>query len=200
MSIALSATGGPGPSSRPPRRSPPREVGTLTGWHVLAMLLAFFGVMFVANGCLVYYALGTFSGTVTDSSYQASQHYNLDIAAARAQEVRNWRVAAEARRAADGQVTVRILARDADGVPINDVDFRAVLQRPTSRSEDRPVTLTANLDQPGVYLGALERVAAGQWSLVIEADTDRSPGRPSAVGEGGPQPHLFRSESRIVFK
>jgi nitrogen fixation protein FixH len=178
--------------------------GKLTGWHVLAMLVTFFGVMFVANGFLVYYALGTFSGVVTDSSYQASQHYNLDIAAARAQQLRNWQVAAEAKRDADGLVAVRINARDADGNPISGVDFRATLQRPTSRQEDRPVDLTPSVGEAGVYTGTARNVPLGQWELVIDADTANSSqaiaDQHDARAAEGAAPHLFESESRIIFR
>jgi nitrogen fixation protein FixH len=182
----------------------PDTRGTLTGWHVLALLVAFFGTMFIANGFLIYYALGTFSGTVTDSSYQASQAYNLYIAAARAQQLRNWHVTTEAKRFADGHVAIRVVARDADNVPIDTTDFVATLQRPTTRSQDRPVPLTANLDEPGVYVGTVADVSLGQWSLVIAADTDTTPANDAArVRSHDPKeyvPHLFESETRVIFK
>ena len=41
------------------------------GRHVLIGLLIFFGVMFVANGLLVYYAVGTFSGGDRDEQGSA---------------------------------------------------------------------------------------------------------------------------------
>ena len=183
----------------------PDGKGKLTGWHVLAMLGAFFGVMFVANGFLVYYAIGTFSGTVTNSSYQASQQYNIYIAAARAQQLRDWHVAADATRAADGTVAIRIDARDANNVPVTGVDFHATLQRPTSRAEDRPVDLKQVLGETGIYTGTAPNVPAGQWTLLVAADTDVTPAndadrpavRPGTVGN---TPHLFESEHRLIFK
>ena len=122
------------------------------------------------------------------------------LAAARAQELRNWHVTGEALRAADGRVTVRILARDADGIPINDVDFRATLQRPTSRSEDRPVTLAPDLGEAGVYRGTADHVALGQWVLSIEADTEIAAGTQKPASGATTRPHVFKSESRIIFK
>ncbi len=183
----------------------PQTEGKLTGWHVLAMLVAFFGVMFVANAFLVYYALGTFSGTVTDSSYQASQEYNLYIAAARAQQLRNWHVVADAKRYADGKVSVRVVARDADNIPIGGTDFHATLQRPTTRAQDIQVALTPNLDEPGVFVGTASNVPKGQWSLVIAADTDTTPANDAVRSDvredaTGYRPHLFQSETRIVFQ
>jgi len=178
--------------------------GQLTGWHVLAMLVAFFGIMFVANGFLVYYALGTFSGTVTDSSYQASQAYNLYIAAARAQQLRNWIVTADAKRFPDGHVAIRVVARDADNIPIDGTDFHATLQRPTTRHDDRAVPLTANLDEPGVYVGTASDVPLGQWDLVIAADTDTTLANDAAREPSHDprdyKPHLFQSQSRILFR
>jgi nitrogen fixation protein FixH len=183
----------------------PAETGKLTGLHVLAMLTAFFGVMFVANGFLVYYALGTFSGTVTDSSYQASQAFNIYIAAARAQQLRDWNVTADARRLPSGEVTIRVDARDADNVPIADVDFAVTLQRPTSRREDRSVPLVADVNTPGIFTGTAAGIAAGQWDVVIAADTDTSLRNEALrsnddVGAAKFRPHLFKSVNRVVFR
>lgn len=158
----------------------------LTGRHVLAMTVGFFGLIFAANIVLVWLALGSFPGTVTDSSYRSSQGWNREIAAAAAQAERGWKVDASARRDADGHAAVAVEARDHDGRPLTGVQFRAVLQRPANRAEDRPVTLREKPGAVGSYAGEIENLAAGQWELVIEAD-----------GRDG---RLFRSESRVILR
>lgn len=183
----------------------PDTAGKLTGLHVLAMLTAFFGVMFVANGFLVYYALGTFSGTVTSSSYQASQAFNIYIAAARAQQLRDWKVTANATRSATGDVAITVNALDANNVAISDVDFAVTLQRPTSRRDDRVIPLVADLDHPGVFTGKISGVPAGQWDVVVAADTDTSAKNEALRNNDDPgaskfRPHLFESINRVIFK
>ena len=53
----------------------------LEGRHVLMALIAFFGVMLIANGIFVYFAVLTFSGGDTPESYRKGLNYNETIAA-----------------------------------------------------------------------------------------------------------------------
>ena len=62
----------------------------LTGRSVVVFLGLFFGVMFVANGAMVYAALSTLHGEEMENSYDASQAYNRQIAEARAQSELGW--------------------------------------------------------------------------------------------------------------
>ncbi|MEJ1157040.1 FixH family protein [Prosthecomicrobium sp. N25] len=158
----------------------------LTGRHVLAITVLFFLTIFVANGAMLYYAVGSFPGTVTDSSYTASQRYNREIAAAAAQNARGWVVDASARRDADGHVAVRVMAKDAAGQPVAAPDFSAVLQRPTNRAEDHAVALRPLAGATGVFSGETDGVQAGQWELVIEAK--------------GAEGRLFLSQSRLILR
>ena len=158
----------------------------LTGWHVLAMLIGFFAFIFAVNGAMIYYAVGSFSGTVTDSSYRDSQRFNQEIAAARAQAERGWKVDATTERASDGRAAVRIEAHDKAGAPITGVTFHATLQRPADRREDRPLSVAAVPGTAGVFQGLADGVGPGQWELVIEGD--------------GPNGRLFLSQNRIILK
>ena len=59
----------------------------IRGRHVLIGLLAFFGLIFLANGVFVYYALTTFGGGEKGSPYRSGLRYNETLAeAARAAE------------------------------------------------------------------------------------------------------------------
>jgi hypothetical protein len=65
-------------------------VNGIDGRHVLLGLIAFFGVMLVANSLLVYYALDTFSGGDRPDPYRAGLRYNDTIAAAERQAALGW--------------------------------------------------------------------------------------------------------------
>jgi nitrogen fixation protein FixH len=56
------------------------------GRNFALMVLAFFGVMCSANAVFVYYALHTYSGTVTDKSYEKGLAYNKVIEEAAEQD------------------------------------------------------------------------------------------------------------------
>ena len=64
----------------------------ITGRMVLFCLIAFFAIVALANGLLVRFALTTFGGLETASSYQAGFAFEREAAAARAQDERHWQV------------------------------------------------------------------------------------------------------------
>jgi nitrogen fixation protein FixH len=136
-----------------------------TGRRALIWAIGFFGVIFAANFVLVKLALETMPGTVVDSAYRAGQAYNGDIAAAREQEARHWRVETHVERSGDGRVSVRAEARDAAGAPLNGLTARAQLLRPTDRRGDVAVGLSAV--GAGTFRGTALDVPAGAFDLVL---------------------------------
>ena len=77
------------PQSAPARRgvAASRGSGPFTGWHMLAICVAFFGVVIAVNVVMADLAISTFSGEVVENSYVASQRFNgwLDEAKAEAE-------------------------------------------------------------------------------------------------------------------
>ena len=64
----------------------------IKGGHVLAMLIAFFGVIITVNMVMAYFANSTWSGLVVKNGYVASQEFNTNLARAKAQEALGWNV------------------------------------------------------------------------------------------------------------
>ena len=155
----------------------------LTGRAVLLCLVGFFGVVFGVNGILVHEALSTFGGVDTDSAYQAGRMFEQDVAMAKAQDARQWRVEAKVTPMTDGAKRVDVVARDAAGLLLGGMTLSAVFERPIDRRQDRGVAITE--DSPGRFHGSAE-IAAGQWDLIIEL---------SRQGD-----RLFRSRNRVVLK
>lgn len=159
----------------------PRKV---TGRMVLLCLLGFFAIVFAVNGVMIHEALSTFGGVETESAYQAGRKYEGDVAMARAQDARRWRVDANVEPMPDGTTRLDIVARDAAGQPLAGLDAAAQFERPTDSRLDRRVTVIES--STGRFRGSAEDLPSGQWDLVIELfrHGDR----------------LFRSVSRIVLK
>ena len=61
-----------------------------TGWHMTAILVAFFGVVMAVNFTMARFAMSTFGGKVVENSYVASQHYNQWLERAAAQDRLGW--------------------------------------------------------------------------------------------------------------
>src|SRR5208283_4389465 len=101
----------------------------LTGRHVLAMLGAFFFVMFAANVALIYFALHTLHGSELENPYDASQAFNKRIAEARAQDDRGWTADVMTRAEGEGERIV-VEFRDRTGAPISDLAVTARFEHP----------------------------------------------------------------------
>ncbi len=61
-----------------------------TGWHMTAILVSFFAVVITVNFTMARLAMSTFGGKVVENSYVASQHYNVWLARAEAQDRLGW--------------------------------------------------------------------------------------------------------------
>ncbi|MCC5978293.1 MAG: FixH family protein [Salinarimonas sp.] len=157
----------------------------LTGKKVLAILVAFFGVIFVVNlGFLLPNAVGTFRGLETDSAYRTSQEFNTTLAGAAEQQARGWNIEAFVERNADGSAYAEITTRDRDGAMLPDMEGAIVLARPADSNLDRPATLERI--GYGVYEATFEDVPAGQWDLVL------------TFHEGDEQ--VFHSRNRVMLR
>jgi len=155
----------------------------LTGRMVLISLVSFFAVVIGVNLLMMKFAVDTLSGTEVDSAYRASLAYENEIAAARVQDTRNWKVDAHVERGPDGDTTLRVEARDAAGTPLTGLKFSGRLERPTDKRVDRPFALAeAGI---GIYRGKAPDVLPGQWDLVLEGD---------ARGE-----RMFLSRNRVIL-
>jgi nitrogen fixation protein FixH len=155
----------------------------LTGWRVLAMLLAFFGVIGSVNAVMVYSALSTFSGEVETHPYEHGIAYNREIASAREQAARGWKVDAALERLASGETNIVVTARDSAGADISGVEVAANLASPADKKQDVPAKLQEIA--PGRF-EAKVRVAPGARDLVLTAL------------QGGRE--VFRSRNRLQIE
>jgi nitrogen fixation protein FixH len=136
----------------------------IRGGHVLAMLIAFFGVIFAVNFLLAYLANSTWSGLVVENGYVASQNFDKDLAKARAQEALGWNVGFSFDKS-----SVKITFADAKGAKIDSLDLTGRLQRTVTDKEDQ--VLTFGWMGSGVY-SAPARLAPGLWEVEIDGKGD----------------------------
>ena len=142
----------------------------ITGRFVLVTTIAFFAVVISVNLVMVRFAVTTLPGTEVDSAYSASLAYQREIVAARQQNERDWLVQAHIDRHPDGTAAISLDARDGAGAPLTGMNFLARLERPIDRRADRAIEVSET--GLGSYRGHASGVAAGQWDLVIEGDSD----------------------------
>ena len=148
------------------RARPARKPFELRGWHVLAMFVAFFGIVGAVNATMMSLAIRTMSGLDARNGYDESQGYNRRLAAARAQGALGWSGTASIALAGASAPLVVALA-DGQGRPVEGVAVVARLQHPSDRKRDREAALEP--EGPGRWAGAFADVAPGFRDLVIEA-------------------------------
>lgn len=128
-----------------------------TGWHMTAILVAFFGVVVAVNVTMARLATGTFGGVVVENSYVASQQFNRWLAEADASAALGWQVAAA--RAPDGRVALAVAEAP---------DFLAAsgtARHPLGR--ETPLALTFERNGEGQYL-SVEALPPGRWTVRLE--------------------------------
>jgi nitrogen fixation protein FixH len=140
----------------------------LQAWHVLTILLAFFGSIFAVNGYFIFTSLATHSGVVSEEPYRKGLGYNQRIAADDRQTGLHWQVDLDVK----AKGTVKLTLADASGQPI--VSRRVSLQvgRPSTRSFDRTIALTETT--PGTYAVTSQAFAAGTWVADAEVRDSQS--------------------------
>jgi nitrogen fixation protein FixH len=131
---------------------------------------------------MIHYALSSFRGEVADHPYEAGLAFNSDIAAARAQEARNWKVDVDFNRSSPVR-EFDVSAHDAQGRPVSGLSFAGVFAAPVDATLDRRVELEEK--RAGVYSGEIP-VVAGYWDLELTAK------------RGGVT--LFQSKNRVVIR
>lgn len=137
----------------------------LTGWHVLAMLLAFFGVVFSVNAFFITSAVQTFTGVEASRAYVRGLEYNRVLEARRAQAALGWSAVVNA---ADGRILVSLTG--AEGAPVRGLTLTGDLRRPGEPQRDR--TLAFSEIREGVYAAPGGDMAAGRWRVLVRAADD----------------------------
>ncbi len=133
-----------------------------TGRHMLAIMIAFFGVIIAVNVSLAVFARESWTGLVVQNSYVASQQFNQKMADTRAQAALDWssKLAIE-----NGIVSYSLV--DANGRRLTLKSVTAKFMRPVDDREDRSEAL--GLADNGDYVSHTP-IADGAWLVEIEAD------------------------------
>ena len=137
-----------------------------TGWHILFLMLGFFGVVFAVNGVLVYSALSSWTGLVVENSYVASQSFNIDtakLAAARdgVRHVLHYQ---------DGQLRLELVGDDGKALQASNV--KIALGRPADDSQDQSIALIN--EASGKYFGTV-KLESGVWTGIISGQVAGKP-------------------------
>lgn len=129
-----------------------------TGWHMLAMMVAFFGVVIAVNLTMARIAIGSFGGVVVENSYVATQEFNGWLEQAERQEQLGWDITGNLRE--DGHVAVTAI-----GTP-DAVTLAAWARHPLGAADERQLVLERQAD--GTFLST-QALPEGRWVLRLIA-------------------------------
>jgi nitrogen fixation protein FixH len=158
-------------------------VRRFTGWHMLAIMVAFFGVVIGVNVMMARLALSTFSGEVVENSYVASQRFNGWLAAAKADQALGWTATMAT---TSGVLTVTL--HDRQGQPLAHARLTGIASHPLGSAVQQDLRLRET--GAGIYTAPLP---AGRWQIHLQAQDGghrwRTTGEvTSTAGTGGTQP------------
>ena len=134
----------------------------LTGWHVLLMLVAFFGVVFTVNGIFIYYSQVSWTGLLPGNGYEASLKYNKEAAKARAILAKGWQTKVLVPK--DGRIIVEL--QDGKGEPVTGLVAKGRAMRAVGVRGDRDIVL----QERGIGRYALrgDGLAPGAWHIDVK--------------------------------
>lgn len=138
----------------------------LKGWHVLAGLLTFFGMIITANGIFVYLALNTFSGEDVDNAYNRGLAYNEVLDDREKQTALGWTLSlAHDYQTESETLFIRLSIEAKDGLPQRGLSLSGLLRHPTNSHNDKVLTFVE--DHGAGYSAQLDNVKPGQWDVII---------------------------------
>jgi nitrogen fixation protein FixH len=132
-----------------------------TGWHMLVILLTFFGVVVAVNLTMAVMASRSWTGLVVKNSYVASQQFNEQAAIARKQREMGWQ---ESLAHENGALT--IVLKDRYGKALEGLSVSAEIGHPVADKFDHHLQLKEIA--PGVY-SAMAQMGQGQWDADVLA-------------------------------
>jgi nitrogen fixation protein FixH len=138
--------------------------GVFTGWHMLGIMLAFFGTIITVNMLMAYYASSSWSGILAKNTYVASQDFNLKATQAKlwAQEGFKGEL-----RHTDETITYHL---EGPAETIGGLSkITAIFHRPVGEQQD--FTMMLDKDSSGDFV-ALHRLDPGQWIVDLAAIED----------------------------
>lgn len=146
-----------------------RESATMTSdfpfrcrWVPWAIAGAF-GVIFMVNGALAYFALSSDTGLVTEHPFALGSGYNRVLDAAAAQDALGWHASLRYVAMAPQHGMIAVDLHDAQGRPLTGIVLRARVVRPLGPLPEADLILAES--GGGHYAAPVALARPGQWEV-----------------------------------
>lgn len=142
-----------------PDKSVSPDQWRFTGYHMTAVMVSFFGVIFAVNLTMAYLANSSWTGLVVKNSYVASQKFNDTIALQEALEAAGWAGALDVK----DNSYMFLLTKSSEG--LDGCRVSGIAQRPVHEGQDIELFFTPHSN--GLYK-AVQELPTGQWFLYMK--------------------------------
>ena len=132
---------------------------------------AFFFVSISVNIFYIYLSKKTWSGVVTEDSYQKGMQYNKFFADAKKQKELGWQIKLSYQNLGAAQGDLEIFLRDKNGKEIRDAEIAIYFKRPTNAGADFVEKI--KFTDAG-YKAKITFPLRGQWDFIINATKDKN--------------------------
>lgn len=143
-----------------------------TGWHVLFVLLAMFGVIISVNVFFAYKAITTAPGEY-GHAYIEGLKFNEKIDARAKQSALGWQMELGMQRGAGGDALFIANLTDKDKKPVIGAKMTGQVGRTVDNKED--MSLEFNETKPGEYTARVAKLGPGKWEFQAKAVKAGSP-------------------------
>lgn len=130
--------------------------------------VGFFAVVFLANGIMIWSALGTWRGLQTESPWAENAPYEGKVDEAASRDGLDWQVGIDVTANGGRNADVAVTLRDAAGKAIEANRVRVGFVRPTDDGYDTMARLMPR--GGGVYKANLDLPLAGLWEVRVAAE------------------------------
>jgi len=135
-----------------------------TGKHVLASVVIFFGVIFIANIAMVTLGVKSFPGEDTKQSYRQGLEFNKTIAERNAQIATGWN--ADITISEKNAIVLKLT--DRSDMVIRGLKVTGSLKHLAETDKDFPLKFAQAAD--GTYIASIDKALLGkQWVLTTSA-------------------------------
>lgn len=131
-------------------------------WIPTLIVVAFLGLV-ALEARLIFLAVTTFPGMVTDEPYQRGLHYNDVLAAEANQQQRGWSVRTSYAGAAGTSNTLLVSAFDRNGLPVTGASVQVIAEQVTRHAQ--AILTELREAAPGNYTADLRLPLGGRWTL-----------------------------------
>ena len=128
---------------------------SFTGWHMLAIMFVFFGIVIAVNVTLAVLAVRTNTGLVVEDSYKAGLTYDRDMAKAKADAAMDIHP-----KLYFGDGLLRVALANSNGVPVDVKALNLTFGHPVSATTDEVLAFVP--ESVGVFT-AQAKLTTGVW-------------------------------------